>query len=365
MTVDNPIMKNRLKILVTGACGVTSRSVVRSLLLSKNFSSSEFIGADIGDNLYGFYEKLYKRVYKVPHVSTQGYRATMEGIIKEENIDAAVVIPELEVVHWSSHPFAIPYLVPPPRFSEAVISKRNLYDMLEGTGLIPAYLIAKRRQIQDPQFSNPFSYPCWIRDFSIGSTSGKGAYMASDSEQLIAWTTINRGTEEFMLSEFLSGRNYTCHLLYNHGTLLKVGIYERLEYFMKNVAISGITGNISRGRLTNDELVKANSIKAVESICEKTRETMHGLVAVDLRADRKGNPLITEINIRHVACTSAFASAGFNLSEYQVLCALNRTAEINGEVEKIYPEANLILRDIDGAPIWIPSFVPIAYGKSR
>lgn len=189
--------------------------------------------------------------------------------------------------------------------------------------------------------------------------------MASSLEQLTAWIAINQGTEDFMLSEFLPGRNYACHLLYNHGALLKVGIYERLEYFMNKVAVSGITGNISRGRLVNNQAVKANAVKAVEIISENNRETMHGLIAVDLRADHKGNPLITEINIRHVACTSAFASAGFNLSEYQMLCTLKRADEIDSEVEKIYPEDNLILRDIDGPPIWIPGFVPLADGENR
>ncbi len=358
-------MKTRLKILVTGACGVTSRSVVRSLLMSNKFSGCKFIGTDIGDNLYGFYERLYERIYKVPHVRAQEYRTTMERIIEEEHIDAAVVIPELEVVYWSSHPFPVPYLVPPPKFSESVISKRRLYDTLNGTGLIPAYLISTRQQIQSPEFRNPLGYPCWVRDFSRGSTSAKGAYMASNLEQLTAWMAINQGIEDYMLSEFLPGSNYACHLLYNHGALLKVGIYERLEYFMSSVAVSGITGNISRGRLVNSQAVKANALKAVEIICKKGHETMHGLVAVDLRADHKGNPLITEINIRHVACTSAFASAGFNLSEYQMLCTLNRTGEIDSEVEKVYPKDNLILRDIDGPPIWIPNFVPLADRESR
>lgn len=358
-------MNTRLKILVTGACGVTSRSVVRSLLMSKKFSGCRFIGTDIGDNLYGFYEKLYERIYKVPHVSSREYRTTIERVIKEEQIDAAVVIPELEVVFWSLHQFPIPYLVPPPKFSESIVSKRSLYDMLNGTGLIPAYLIASRKQIHNSEFHNPLGYPCWVRDFARGSTSARGAFMASSLEQLTAWIAINQGTEDFMLSEFLPGRNYACHLLYNHGALLKVGIYERLEYFMNKVAVSGITGNISRGRLVNNQAVKANAVKAVEIISENNRETMHGLIAVDLRADHKGNPLITEINIRHVACTSAFASAGFNLSEYQMLCTLKRADEIDSEVEKIYPEDNLILRDIDGPPIWIPGFVPLADGENR
>jgi carbamoyl-phosphate synthase large subunit len=143
--------------------------------MSEKFKNSEFIGTDICDNMYGIYEKLYKRVYKVPHVNAQDYRAMMEQIIRQEVIDAVVVIPELEVLYWSSNPFQTPHIIPPPKFSQSVISKRNLYDSLSGSGLIPGYSVFKRSEIQSCEFGNPFGYPCWVRDFAEGSTSGKGA----------------------------------------------------------------------------------------------------------------------------------------------------------------------------------------------
>jgi len=90
---------------------------------------------------------------------------------------------------------------------------------------------------------------------------------------------------------------------------------------------------------------------------------MNGLVVVDMKADENGNPLVTEINIRHVAFSSSFANAGFNLSEYQLLCALNRQNELTTEVEKIYPKNNLILRDVDGQPIYIENYSPINVGE--
>ena len=57
----------RCKILVTGACGVTSRSVVRSLMSSPIFGGRcEFVGTDVCHLEYGIYEGLYDKVYKVP-----------------------------------------------------------------------------------------------------------------------------------------------------------------------------------------------------------------------------------------------------------------------------------------------------------
>jgi carbamoyl-phosphate synthase large subunit len=140
--------------------------------------------------------------------------------------------------------------------------------------------------------------------------------------------------------------------LYHDGKLIKVGIYERIAYFMGRIAPSGISGNISRGRLLNDARVLAVSKSAVEEICRNTGETMQGLVAVDLREDARGNPMITEINLRHVACTSAFASAGNNLAEAQVFATLGMPDRV-GDLDQSYPPGNYILRDIDGPALWV------------
>jgi carbamoyl-phosphate synthase large subunit len=212
-------MKKKYKILITGACGVTSRSVVRSLLMSEKFKNAEFIGTDICENLFGLYEGLYKTIYKVPNVKSNEYKQLMEQIIIKESIDVAIIIPELEVLFWSINKFCIPYIVPPPKFAESVISKKNLYDMLKETCLIPDYRIFSKEEILSKSFINPITYPCWIRDFEEGSTSGKGSFMASNKEQMEAWMVINEGIDNFMVSEFLPGRNYACHLLYFHGKL--------------------------------------------------------------------------------------------------------------------------------------------------
>jgi hypothetical protein len=141
-------------------------------------------------------------------------------------------------------------------------------------------------------------------------------------------------------------------LLYCQGRLVKTGVYERLAYFMGRVVPSGVSGNISQGRLLNDARVLHSSRSAVESICEQTGEIMQGIVAVDLREDTHAVPKITEINLRHVACTSAFAAAGNNLAEAQAFATLGMMDRI-GAPDHTYPPGNYILRDIDGPPLWV------------
>ena len=89
---------------------------------------------------------------------------------------------------------------------------------------------------------------------------------------------------------------------------------------------------------------------------------MHGLCVVDLKAGADGTPYVTEINIRHVAYSSMFAEAGFNIAEAQLLLALDRRDEISKIVEKLYPVNNLMLRDVDGLPIFVSDYHPINEG---
>ena len=79
-----------MKIIITGACAVSSRSVVRSLRKSATFKNSEFVGWDIANNLHGLYEGLFDRIYKVPAVDSPEYYEVVKSIIEEEKPEEAV-----------------------------------------------------------------------------------------------------------------------------------------------------------------------------------------------------------------------------------------------------------------------------------
>lgn len=343
---------SKLNILITGACGVTSRSVVRSLKASAHFGKARLIGTDICNNLYGIAEGLYDILYRVPNAADDGYTDAIKKVCKRELIDLAIVIPELEVLHWTQCQMGVPSLLPPAKFCRVAGSKVELYRALERTGLVPRFQVVPR-EVLLAKFEPAWGWPCWIRDHGLGSTSGRGSLLSSSPEELKAWVVLNPKIDSFMLSEYLPGRNFACHLLYHRGRLIKTGIYERLAYFMGRVAPSGISGNISQGRLLNDTRILDVSKAAIDEICDRTGETMQGLVAIDLREDRNAIPMITEINLRHVACTSAFAAAGNNLAEAQVFATLGMPDHA-GAAEHTYPPNNYILRDIDGPALWVP-----------
>ena len=352
-----------MKIIITGACAVSARSVCRSLRISEKFKNAEFIGWDMVSTLYGLYEGLFDRLYKVPAVTSELYRPTIEKILQDEKPDAIVVVPEVEVLYWSEHPFNVPSLLPPATFCELAISKKKVFETLADYGLVPKSYEVRKSTILSADYSCPLGYPVWIRDASAGTASGKGSFKAENLTELQAWTQVNSGIEEFQLSEYLPGGNYGVFMIFCKGKLRKLAIAERIDYIMSKVAVSGITGNTAKGRLLNDERIKETALKTIDIICKKLNVQMNGLVVCDLKSDSDGKPFVTEINIRHVAFSSSFANAGFNISEYQLLCALGRENELSPEIEKIYPQNNLILRDVDDLPIYLRNYEELSIGQ--
>ena len=90
---------------------------------------------------------------------------------------------------------------------------------------------------------------------------------------------------------------------------------------------------------------------------------MNGLIVVDLKEDNYNTPKVTEINIRHVAFTSSFANAGLNFSEYQMLILTGQKQLISNSLTNIFPENNIILRDVDGLPIYQSHYKQLQIGE--
>lgn len=350
-------------VLVTGACGVTSRTLVRALQASPHFARARYVGTDVCDNAYGLYEGLYDRLYRVPRYDAPDYGELMARLCAAEGVDAAIVIPEPEVLYWSERGLPVPALLPPPRFARLALSKAAVYDALADTELVPQYEVVPRAGVMAAaQRLLDAGTAFWMRDVSPGSTSGKGAVHVRRAEEAGAWLTLHPETPRFMLAAYLPGRNLACLFVFRGGRLVKYGAYERLEYFMAKTTVSGVSGNISVGRLIDDPAVRAAALRALERLAATTGEALEGALTVDLREDGEGRPRVTEVNLRPVAAASAFAGVpGGNIAEALLLATAGRL-DLAGEVTAPVPPGNRILRDIDGLPLFVPEFRVPAVG---
>lgn len=345
------------RILITGGGGVTGRAIARSIKLSPYFKNAILISSDIYQNEYGIFEGLFDRCYKMPHVDSENYFLKFQELIKIENPDVVLIMTEKESIYWGKKEKIFNSLISPYDFSVIAGNKAKLYSVLEPYKLVPKYFLFNKNEISfEKVFEDKFnSCPVWVRCYEEGTSSGKGAYLVKTIDDAKAWFDINPSIKSYLVSDVLPGGNYACNLLFYEGKLLQHAIYERVEYFMPQLAPSGITGNISVGKLINDNKILENSISSIRAIEKKTNTKANGIYTVDLKGDKENNPLITEINLRHTAATSSFAQGGCNMAEFQIFATMGKFESIPMD-EVIFDKDNLLLRDIDGIPIYVNKF---------
>lgn len=341
------------RILITGVGGPTPRSFAQALRKYSKYSSYHIVGTDSNKYALGLYmSNLFNSTYLVPRASDPAYWPAIEEIVRKENIEHAVILPEVEVLEWAKrkldHELPCSTLLPDYRLAEKLVDKAYVADILTPENLAPkSYSIDRSDDIDELSLELPF--PFWIR--SAFGSSGLGSLKISSLEELKNWMHINPRVEKFQVSEFLPGRNLGCKMLYHNGELLRSAIAERVNYIMSKVAPSGITGNTAFGRLVNDENAFQAAKRAMELFFEATNTRPHGFFTVDFKEDGDGKPMITEVNIRFVAFTQCYAAGGANIPEDFIRVLDNDPAfDRNFKLYKF--EGDLIfLRDVDEQPI--------------
>ena len=272
--------------------------------------------------------------------------------MKSENIDLALIQPEAEVLEWSryqkDHTLPCPTLLPDFNLVSVLVDKSKMTELLRPTGLVPKS-IAFGRDVDYRTLDDTFSGPFWVR--SSSGTSGLGSLLVDTEDKLTNWIHMNPEITNFMASTYLPGRNLACKMLYYEGKLLRSACAERVNYIMAKVAPSGITGNTSFGRLINDKEPVRRASQALDHLFIQTNTRKHGFFTVDFKEDEEGNPLITEINVRHVAFTQCFAAAGANFAEDTIRLLTGDATVDHGYQQYKFEEGQIFLRDVDERPI--------------
>lgn len=340
-----------IRVLITGVGGPTPRSFVKSI---QNFGSCdkyEFIGTDCNSLSIGLYQKeLFAKTYLVPRVDSPDYWPAISKIVEKEDIDYAVVLPELEVLEWArcseNGGVPCPSLLPDHKLAEMLVDKSRMTQILAPHGFVPQSFAFQRDHLPE---ESELAFPFWVR--SASGSSGLGSLKVGSTQELQNWIHINPNVDKFLASEFLPGRNLACKLLYGGGKLLRSAVAERVNYIMSKVAPSGITGNTSFGRLLNDPGVVDVSTRAMDILFEHAGAPKNGFFTVDLKEDADGVPKITEVNVRFVAFNQCYAAGGANLAE-DFMDVMTGNGQFDDSCKQYEFEPGLIfLRDVDELPI--------------
>ncbi len=346
------------KVLITGVGGPTPRAFVRAIKYfgGEYKNSFEFIGVDSNPLAYGLYDKnLFCKSFVVPRAEDKRYWNTINSIVEENAVDAAIILPEIEVLEWSkSHTQLrrnIKLHLPDYRLAKELVNKYHLHTLLKDTEYIPRFLRLNPNDYSFAFLQNTIGEVFWIR--GTEGSSGLGSLKISNQETLAQWIKMNPNVSEFIAAEYLPGRNMACKLLYFNDKLLATASAERVKYIMSKIAPSGITGNTAFGRLLNEPRLVDISTDALNIISKKIDTGLNGIFTIDFKEDIDGKPKITEVNIRHVAFTSSMAAGGANLPLQTLLVLFDEASRVAETIHYTFKEQYVFLRDVDAYPIII------------
>jgi len=341
-----------MNILFTGIGGPTPLGLARSVKAA--FPEARCVGVDgspWSTSLY--HSEIFDATYQIVSGNEPDYWKVIEGIIEKEAIDFAFVVPETEVLVWSERQQAatLPCRALIPEFSIAsfCFDKLKVAEQLYPLELSPKTLAYQAGNIHSKK-SPPLPYPFWIR---VKSGAGAlGALEINNHKDLTTWLSLFDDRNDFIISEFLPGRNYACKLLYLDGQLCQSASAERIDYLLASAAPSGISGMCARGRLLNRPDLVEKSSQALTVISKALDVVLDGMFTVDFKENPQSMPLITEINIRHVSFNHAFTLGGVNFAETTLRYCLALDKQKSPPTQ--FREESFFIRGVDAPLRLIP-----------
>jgi carbamoyl-phosphate synthase large subunit len=188
---------------------------------------------------------------------------------------------------------------------------------------------------------------CRIRTGS-GSAGAIPVTTAMQARSWIAYWNDMRGVPpaQFMLSEYLPGRDFACQMLWSRGALVLVKTHERLSYFDGQSRPSGVSSIPALAKIVVEPRVVEVAAAAVRAL----GDGISGAFEVDLKESADGTPCVTEINAgRLFSGTNLFDLTGrFNMAVTYVRLAHGEPLDIAEpyDVEDGY----YMVRDLDTVP---------------
>jgi len=154
----------------------------------------------------------------------------------------------------------------------------------------------------------------------------------------------------------LPGRDLAFDSLWFKGRLVTSYGRERVEYFLKHISLSGITGTPTIAKTIVDEKINDVGIKAVKALDPKP----HGFFSTDIKEDAAGNCVVTEVDGKwHTTAPLwgyAFAKAEnnpeLNLTYQYLKLALNHgETSVNLPSYNLFPADYYLVRQLDAGVI--------------
>jgi biotin carboxylase len=302
------------RIVVTGAGGSAAANFVHSLRLAPE--PFHVVGTDTSK----FHLELapVDSRYLLPPADDPAYLDELNAVVDAERVELVHPQPEREVLALArDHERVKAATFLPSAETVALCQDKAAFAERTNGARLPT-----------PRFARPDSEDAlqeatasilegreraWVR--AVRGAGARASLPVSSPEQAAGWVRYwaeTRGLEvtDFMVSEFLPGREFAFQSVWRDGVLVTSAARERLEYVFGHLMPSGQSSSPSVARTVHRADV--NKLASAAVLAADPRAT--GVFCVDLKEDEGGRPLITEINAGRFFTTSNFlAEAGANM----------------------------------------------------
>ncbi len=337
------------KVLVTGAGGGGGENLITSLRLSP--LELVIYGSNMDKHLVA--KTSADVALQLPAANDPTYIRQMRKLILENGIELVIPNNDTEVGVISANRDQMPCAIflPPDETIRNCHDKLAMHRCFVEADVPQAQFLGITEWDDIERFMA--SHPAdryWIRPRK-GSGS-RGATWVRNAEQARHWIDLwcdLRGfaLTDFIVSEFLPGRDYAFQSVWKDGEMVVGKMIERLSYFFGQNMLSGMSSSPSIARTLLDRETFENVIvKAIRGICKRP----HGNFNLDLKGRADGAMCVTELNIgRFCMITPIFDRTGkYNTAEMHVRCALGLNVDVHDPLD--YEDGCYLIRELDTLP---------------
>ena len=320
-----------IRILVTGAGGAPAANFINSLRLVKD-KKFYIVGTDVNRYHLELSTEADTNYVSVP-VNDPEYFNLMNRILEKEKIQFLHCQTEQEVAYWSVNKDRIKAktLIPPKEILEVINNKDRLNALCGELGIsVPrAFHLSDKSSLAE-------SLDVLLRDDKkvwLRATCGAGSRASlpvSNFKQADGWIdywTTQKGLmyKDFMVSEFLPGKEFAFQSIWYKGELITSMVRERVEYLFGNLFPSGHSSSPSVAKTVHRDDVNDVATKAIKAADPNAT----GIFCADIKENKKGEPCLMEINVgRFFTTSNNFSHAGLNMPYYYVLLGMDKEKEL-------------------------------------
>jgi carbamoyl-phosphate synthase large subunit len=342
-------------ILVTGAGGSGGISFIRALRLAEQQKKLKpFIACtDHNPHFLNFPDADTR--YHSPRHDDPTFIPLLQKIIQTHNIEFLHPHPssEAQTVAENLTQFKnVKTYLPKP--SAIMPDKLHIHNALHKKGVRVPKTVEVTTFADVERAFKEIGCPLWVR--ARRGAGGRLGLKVENVEQARNWVQLNTlqgrcKVSDFVAQEFLCGRDLAFDSLWYKGKLITSYCRERLEYFLKHISLSGITGTPTIARTVIDEKIDRVGVDSVKALDPEP----HGFYSTDIKEDTQGNCVVTEVDgkwhttapLWGYAFAKAFNKPELNLAYQYLKLALEGETDGTLPTHNLFPDNYLLVRQLD------------------